>query len=197
MWLLKDRLGPQFAHPVSAPCASSPCTPTALAQRGVRFLNSTSRQGKPLSLFLDVLADLVVDVGLSCRAQRAQRAPFVHPGVTYHLHQHLHHSSEGRDFTYLLPEFLGLFVLFSSSEEEEEEGGASTRTGPATSEPQRQKPFPCSINFIGKAVSLGGGLLVAVHFCAPRVRHREKGSLIAGSWLGWILPGRAGRGDTP
>lgn len=64
-----------------------------------------------------------------------------------------------------------------------EEDGASTRTGAATSEPQRQKPFPCPINFIGKAVSLGGGVLVAVHFSAPRVRHREKGSLNAGSWL--------------
>lgn len=78
-----------------------------------------------------------------------------------------------KDVTYLLPEFLCLFVLFSSREEEEEEGGASTRTGPATSEPQRQKPFPCSINFIGKSVSLGGGVVV-VHFFAPPVTHRER-----------------------
>lgn len=161
-----------------------PCTPTASAQPGGRFPNSTSRQGKPLSLFL-VSRDVpgaaggaehtVEDVGLSCRAQQPQRAPCVHPGVLDEPSTSTSTSitpGQGRDFTYLLPEFLCLFVLFSScGEEEEEEGGASTRTGPATSEPQRQKPFPCSINFIGKCVSLGGG---EGHFPAPRVPPRER-----------------------
>jgi len=86
------------------------------------------------------------------RAEKPQRALFIHPRVTFQQRQ-LTRSSEGRDFTYLLPGFFCLFVLFSSSEEEE--GGASTRTRPATSEPLRQKPFSCSINFIGKSVSLG------------------------------------------
>lgn len=113
---------------------------------------------------------MVVDVGLSCRAQQLQRAPFVHPRVTYHLQQHLHPSREGRDFSYLLLEFLCLFVLFSfceKEEEEEEEGGASRRSGLATSEPQCQKPFPCSINFIGKSVSLGGGVVWCAFLCSP------------------------------
>lgn len=99
------------------------------------------------------------------RAQKPQRAQFIHLGVTCQQWQ-LTRSSEGRDFTYLLPCFFCLFVLFSSSEEDKE-GGASTRTGLATSEPQHQKPFSCSIKFIGKSVSLGGGV-------SSPVTHHEK-----------------------
>lgn len=83
------------------------------------------------------------------------RAQFIHQRVTGQ--RLLTCSGEGRDFTYLLPGLFCLFVLFSSSEEDEE-GGVSTRTAPATSEPQCQKPFSCSINFIGKSVSLRGFL---------------------------------------
>lgn len=128
---------------------------------------------------------MVVRVGQSCRPQQPQRALFVPPGVTHHLQQHLGRSREGRHFTYLLPEFLCLFVLFPSwEEEEEEEGGASTRSGLATSEPQRQKPFPCSINFIGKSVSLGAGVGVPRERAAQTAAPRSDESL------------QAGRGDT-
>lgn len=104
------------------------------------------------------------------KAEMPHRAQFIHLRVICQQRQ-LTSSSKGHDFTYLLLGFFCLFVLFSSSEEEE--GGASTHTGPATSEPQHQKPFSRSINFIGKSVSLWGGRGVQVFF-SPPVTHHEK-----------------------
>lgn len=104
------------------------------------------------------------------KAEMPHRAQFIHLRVICQQRQ-LTSSSKGHDFTYLLLGFFCLFVLFSSSEEEE--GGASTHTGPATSEPQHQKPFSRSINFMGKSVSLWGGRGVHVFF-SPPVTHHEK-----------------------
>lgn len=109
-----------------------------------------------------------VDLCTPCRTEMLQRAQLIHPRVTCQQ-RHLTCSSKGRDFTYLLLGFFGLFVLFSSSEEEA--SGASTHTGPATSEPQHQKPFSCSINFIGKSVSLGGFLFFFLP--SPVTRHEK------------------------